>query len=449
MFKEIIELIKKEQLVSKGDRIVVGFSGGADSVFLLILLLELQKDISFELQCCHINHSLRGNEALRDEEFVRDFCMKRGIRLYRFRIDVNAFAQNQKISTEEAGRVLRYDRFNKIAKDEGKIAVAHHKDDQVETILMNILRGSALSGLVGMKWRNNNVIRPLLGVSKLEILSFLEDNNIDYCTDSTNKENIYQRNRIRNLLIPELEKEYNPNFKESMIRMSKALSRDQDYLEELTQKKFDESFKREEDYYFILEKEWNDLHAAIKYRFVLKVIDVLLGARKNIGQVHLDGIVDLLDHEEGRKYILEDYIFTKDSHGIWIYKERKKEDTEKKIIIGKEILFNGYIIKAEKKPVDQLKFGKNKAYFSTDILQYSWSLRYRKNGDRFTPFGKGGEKKLKDFFIDEKIPQFKRNRIPLLICDDDIIWIPRIRRSQLYIVRESDEESIEFTWRKK
>lgn len=449
MIEHIIKTIEKYKLIERNQHIIVGFSGGADSLFLVEVLLEYRKRVPFFIHCCHVNHLLRGIEALHDEEFCRQFCLQYNLPFYAFRIDIQSYSRKDKLSLEEAGRKIRYDRFHRIANKwaNSKIAVAHHADDQVETILQNLIRGAAITGLAGMEFEKAGIVRPLLEIYKEDIIKYLQECDISYCIDSTNEENDYNRNRIRNLLIPSLE-EYNPNFKASILRMSSSLHRDDDFLEQESAFYFDKVVKKDEDSFCYLDLDlWKELHPSLQYRIIIKLIEELKGNRKNIGQEHLDRITGLCSKEKGKKEYLAGYAWLKDQNRLWVYKEKKQDPIEINLILGKDCYINGYIIRADKiKVSDQKK--RNAVYFSTDLLKCPLYLRNRKNGDRFFPFNAPGEKKLKDFFIDEKIPQFKRDRIPLLISEEKIIWIPGIRRSNWHLVQIEDEEVVEITWRK-
>lgn len=449
MLEKIFQTIEEEKLIERKQHIILGLSGGADSIFLFKVLLEYRKIVPFTLICCHINHGLRGDEAFRDEEFCREICRKHKIPFFAFRVNVKEFSREQKIATEEAGRIIRYDRFHRIAEKypDSIIATAHHSDDQVETILQNLIRGSALKGLTGMDYRRENIIRPLLDIKKEEIISFLKENNISFCTDSTNEENEYNRNKIRNLIIPSLEK-YNPNFKEGILRMSKSLKREEEYLDKEVEILFRNIFQEDPDGdYFIDLKSWEALPENFKYRVLLKILDQLKGHLKDIGQGDLDRIIGLFSKRKGKKELAGEYIWLKDHDRIWIYRDEPVIKKEKSLFLDEECTFNGYIIKAWKINKAEIK-KKGSVYFSGKIFNYDLSIRNRKDGDRFYPYNGPGEKKLKDFFIDEKIPQFKRDRIPLLICNDKIIWIPSIRRSNWFLPQEDEEEVIQMYWRK-
>ena len=203
--KHILENIRERELVKKGDTVTVGFSGGADSVCLLSVLWDLAAVLGITVKAVHVNHNLRGEEALRDEKFCEMFCKEREIPFKAVSVDVPAFQKERGLSLEEAARILRYEVLEKEA-GEGPVATAHHADDQAETVLLNLLRGTGLLGLRGMESKRGPVIRPLLPFSKDEILSYIDSHGLSFVTDSTNLENDAARNRIRNVILPELKK---------------------------------------------------------------------------------------------------------------------------------------------------------------------------------------------------------------------------------------------------
>jgi len=203
---EVLKTIRREELIPAGSRVITGFSGGADSVCLLTVLWGLKALLSCEITALHVNHGLRGKEAVRDEDFCRGFCEERGIPFKAVTVDVGGLVKEQGLSTEEAARILRYEALEKEAGENGLIAVAHHAGDQAETILLNLLRGTGLKGLAGMEYKRGRIIRPLLSVEREEILGFLSGNGLPHVEDSTNAENDYARNRVRNVILPELAK---------------------------------------------------------------------------------------------------------------------------------------------------------------------------------------------------------------------------------------------------
>ena len=219
MLKKFREEAEKYNLIKRADRITLGLSGGADSVCLLLMLVSLREELDLRLRAVHVHHGLRGAEAEADAEFCKALCERLEVPFALYRIDAAALAREHHISEEEAGRNARYEILRAEAGG-GLIAVAHHRDDQCETVLHNIIRGTGIRGLAGMERKNGSVIRPLLSFSREEIEDFLEARGQNYCTDSTNEENGYTRNKLRNLLIPYIEENINPGFREHLISLS-------------------------------------------------------------------------------------------------------------------------------------------------------------------------------------------------------------------------------------
>lgn len=312
MLKEkVVETIKKYKLIESGDKIVVGVSGGPDSISLINILHEIKEEnilnINFDLIVAHINHKIR-EEADLDQKFVEEYCTQKNIKYYVKSENVNKKAENEKIGTEEAGRKLRYNFFNEILEKEkaNKIATAHTANDNAETILMNIIRGSGLSGLKGITpLRDNIYIRPLIEANRDEIEEYCKKNNLDPRIDKTNFENIYTRNKIRNILIPCIKKEFNPNIIEVLNRLSKISREENEYFEKITKKIYKEILISEENKkQIILDlKKFNDNDIVIKNRIVLYTINRLLGNSQGIEKIHINDIIKLCNNNIGNKYL--------------------------------------------------------------------------------------------------------------------------------------------------
>ena len=230
---KVLQTIVQYEMISRGDKVLAAVSGGADSVCMLHILNKLKESLGFELFCAHLNHGLRGEAADNDQQFVLELCKKLGIKAYSKKADVSAFALEKGLTTEEAGRKVRYDFFEELSIEYGfnKIATAHNKNDNAETVLMRIIRGTGIDGLRGIPYvRKDGVIRPILNISRNEIEEYCGENSLDFCTDATNAENDYTRNKIRNELIPYLEKEFNPGVSESLVRLAENAGDDGEFL---------------------------------------------------------------------------------------------------------------------------------------------------------------------------------------------------------------------------
>lgn len=304
--EKVLETINKYHLINENDHIVLGVSGGPDSTCLFHIFLKLQEKLKFTFVVCHINHGIR-KEAVEDEQYVESLCKKHNIKFYVKHEDVLEKATSLKLSTEEMGRKVRYEFFNEILEKEEatKIATAHTKNDLAETVLMNLLRGSGVSGLKGIEVKRDNIIRPLLECTKDEINTYCKENKLEPKIDKTNFENIYTRNKIRNELIPYLQKEFNPSIINSITRMSNILADEDKYLERLTIKEYKDICIQEEENQIILElKRFNSLDLVIKNRIVLYTITRLFGASSGIEKKHIEDIIKLCANNIGNKFLI-------------------------------------------------------------------------------------------------------------------------------------------------
>lgn len=310
LLTKVLETIKRYNLIENGDRLVLGVSGGPDSIAMLNILNDIRNDkklhIEFDIIVAHVNHLIR-EEAKDDERFVKDFCKRINVPFYSKSIDVQKVANNNKIGTEEAGRNARYDFFDEVlAKtNSNKIAIAHNKNDKVETMIMNILRGSGTTGLRGIEpIKNNKYIRPLIECERSEIEEYCAQNNIEPRIDRTNFENIYTRNKIRNVVIPYIKNEFNPNIIKTMDRLSELVKEEDEYLENTVKSKYKELILEEKEKEYIMDlKEFNKLEKVIKSRLLLYTISRLLGTTKGIEKIHIEDIIKLCEKNIGDKYL--------------------------------------------------------------------------------------------------------------------------------------------------
>ncbi len=295
-------------LIKDGDKIVLGVSGGPDSMCMLDMMRRLkeEKNINFEIYVAHINHMIR-EEAIDDEKYVQNYCLKHNIEFFVKRADVQKIANDKKMGTEEAGRKVRYDFFEEVLQKTGsnKIAIAHNKNDKIETIIMHLLRGSGLSGLKGIEpIRDNKYIRPLIECERQEIEQYCEDRNLQPRIDKTNFENEYTRNKIRNIVIPYIKKEFNPNIIQTLSRLSEVATDESNYIDLQTQKIYNKLLIEKSDKQIILKlKEFNQQENVIQKRLVLKTIKELNGSTDRIEKIHIEDILKLCTNNVGNKYL--------------------------------------------------------------------------------------------------------------------------------------------------
>lgn len=315
--EKVLNTIKKYELIENGNNIVIGVSGGPDSMALLNILITLKKDnkLNYKIVVAHINHGIR-TEAEEETKYVENFCKKNEIECFIKREKVEELAKEQKIGTEEAGRKLRYSFFEEVAKkvNANKIATAHTANDNAETILMNLIRGTGTSGLKGIEAkRENKYIRPLIECTRQEIEKYCDQNKLEPKQDKSNNENIYTRNKVRNILLPLIEKEFNPNIVSSLNRMSQIVKEENEYLSKQVEKIYKEIVIEEylgnklfenENMIILDLKKFNREDIVIKNRLVLYTINRLLGTCQNIEMIHISDIIKLCKNNIGNKYLI-------------------------------------------------------------------------------------------------------------------------------------------------
>ena len=306
MINAVLKTIQKYNLISPKDKIVLGVSGGPDSLFMLDILNKLKKELDIELVVAHINHKIR-IEADEEEEFVKRFCEKIGVEFYSKRIEVEKYANNNKIGLEEAGRKVRYEFFEEVCNKTGasKIAVAHNKNDKVETMIMHMLRGSGISGLQGIQPKANKIIRPIIEIERKDIEKYCEEQNLEPRIDKSNQDNTYTRNKIRNIVIPYINQEFNPNFIETMTRLSELITEENAFLNKLTETEYKKILIQKIDNQISLDlKKFNELDNIIRKRIILYTVANLRGGSQGIEKVHIEDIVKLCKNNVGNKFLI-------------------------------------------------------------------------------------------------------------------------------------------------
>ncbi|MBQ2671607.1 MAG: tRNA lysidine(34) synthetase TilS [Clostridia bacterium] len=437
MISKALNTIKKHQMLFDAKKVVVGFSGGADSTALLHFLhyFVSEKGKKFQVLAVHVNHNLRGEESKRDEDFVRGFCKKHGINLAVKQADIKKNSKESKIGLEEAGREVRYQIFNEYAKNEKiKIATAHTLSDSVETMILNLIRGSGLKGLCGIPPVRGKIIRPLLDVSRGEIEKYCKENGLSYIHDSTNFEKNYTRNKIR-LEIIEYLKKINPAFEFSVGRTIEILRNEENYLEKVA----NESLKAVKLSGGYDAKKINSLDTAIKNRVVFKIINNFTG--KNPENKHIESVLNIIKKEKkeadlpnNTKLICENGILR-----IKNKKLKKKINWEypiKNINSLTEIKTDIIINILSKCDYDKIK-NKKSAALDYDKLPKGSVLRNRRPGDKFRLPVRKVTKSLKKLFNELKIPEDIRDKIPVIAYKNEVIWIDKIGTSEDYIPDEN------------
>lgn len=305
---KILNTIKEYNLLKKDDSVLVAVSGGPDSMCLLNSLINLKEKLKIkEIKVAHVNHMLR-EEAETETKYVEDFCKSKNIKIFIKYVNIKEIKVKNKISEELAGREERYKFFDEIAKKEkiDKIAIAHNYNDNAETVLMHLLRGTGMSGLSGISPNTEGkYIRPIIKCTRKEIENYCSVQNLQPKFDKTNKDNKYNRNKIRNSLIPYIEKEFNPNIIETLNRLSEVIANDNKFIEDLVVKEYSNICEKEDKNKIIIDlKKFNDENNALKSRLILHIVKKLFGNTKNIEKVHLDDIIKLCNNNIGNKYLM-------------------------------------------------------------------------------------------------------------------------------------------------
>ena len=436
LFREILNINKKYNLIENDDIIVVGFSGGPDSVFLVEMLKKLQHFFNFKIYLVHINHLLRGEDADSDENFSFEYAKKNNLEIFIKRIPVKEIAKEIGKTLEEVGREERYKFFSEIYEKVGatKIATAHNKDDQIETFLFRLIRGTSLQGLEGIKIKNNNVIRPISEIYKKDILEYLNKNEIQYKIDKTNFENEFTRNSIRLDLIPFIEERYNIKFKDKIFSLIKEI-RENNQNNSLNLSDYTDSENR-----IILEK------TKFLSNFDKKNLLSLFLNKKNIevNRNKIDEISSLIKSNGTKKIDLDkSYRIVKDY--TYLYIEDKKENcvinnNVIQVKIPSEQIFDNFKITVS--TVENLDIPKQKNQYLLDAIYNDIiEVRYRKEGDRIF-LGEKHSKKIKEIFIDQKIPKDIRDRLPIFLYNDTIFWIYNVKKAYIPKINKNESKLI-------
>lgn len=438
IIEKVVKRIEKTELINKNDRIVVGCSGGPDSIFLLEVLLKIREEYNLFLALAHINHMFRGEEAQRDEEFVKKLGEKYNIPVFVKRKSMEELSRDKKITLEEAGREIRYSFFDEVLIEinGNKVALAHNLDDQIETFLFRLVRGSSFEGLEGILDKREKFIRPINEIYKSEIMEYLDKNMIEYKIDSTNLKNDYTRNSIRLDLIPFLEKNYNPKVKEKIFNFIKEI-REINKILELDYTKYIKNNIIDINKLFEIDKEY--LRKKI-INYYLNINNVKVSRNK------IENILKILETGGTKKIKLDKYCtLVKEYDKIYLTfnKMEKKEVKEFVLNVPGKVTFGEFIVEAT---IGGENFKGGEQEFKTNLKKNDKLLvRSRISGDVIYLKGMDTSKKIKDIFVNSKIPKDKREEIPIVVHqkenEDEIVWLCGMRKSKNYF-SNSNEESV-------
>ena len=471
---KVFSYIEKQGMIFPGHKIVAGVSGGADSVCLLFVLLEYAKKTPIQLAAVHVNHGLR-EDAGEDAEFVRGLCQREGIPFYLKEVNVAELASREKLSLEEAGRLLRYRAFREAAQDfsADRIAVAHNGNDRAETMLFHLFRGSGIRGLCGIPPRREEIIRPLLCLERSEIESYLAQRGMSYHTDSTNLEDCYTRNRIRHHLIPIAEQEVSTKAVAHMLRTADMLTELEDYLELQTRRARENCVTESEALAVDVEK-FLQLHIALRKRLVLALLRELAPGGRDISAVHLEDVLSLFEKTGNPQIDLPFGIRAVRRYDAVFLERGGKSDVRAAVPICQEpdlpagLLYQKLVLPVGETQLPlHLDLGicglaeisvfyakKEQKVFRNEYTKWldcdkiieSPVFRFRQTGDFLSlADGKGGiiHKSLKDYMVTEKIPRESRSQVPVLAEGKHVLWLVGYRISEYYKVTENTKRILQ------
>ncbi len=437
MFLEKVrETISEYKLLEKGDSVICAVSGGADSVCLLHTMLELRDEYGINIIVANVNHLIRGEESDKDSQFVKELCKKNGLKFYYREYDVKRIAAERKIGEEECGRILRYEFFDEISNEIGnaKIATAHNLNDNAETVLFRLVRGTAAQGFGGILHSRGNIIRPLLDVSRNEIEEYLTKNGIEWCEDSTNKMPIYARNKIRLGVMPLLN-EISGNAEEKIVSAARFIAEDNEFLKGCSVVAEKECFI---DNSLLIDK-FRNVPLPLKRRIVATVFEKW--GVNDINAEKIECFIEFTLKDSGKKFDINSRFYSQKSYNKVVLRSRVKEselcenlDFENSVNNDKWRL-SVFVTTEQPK-----RKNNNCAVFDADKISPPFTVTYRKDGDRIKLKGINGTKKLSDIFTDEKVDSEKRNFIPVVRKDDDIIYVGGLRQSSLYAVDKNTDK---------
>ena len=455
------QTVKTYGMFQPGDSVLVGVSGGPDSVALLHILFTLAPRLSLRLGVAHLNHSLRQKDSDNDAEFVASLAGKLDLPCYITKEDVRKYQLENKLSLEEAARCIRYAFYNNVAVRNrfNKIALGHNEDDNAELVLMYLFRGSGLAGISGIPPVRDSqeacikIVRPLIRSTRCEIIDFLTSKGLKYVLDRSNKDTRYLRNRIRHHLIPSLKVSYNPRIVETLNRLASITRCEEEWIEDIISPLFEKSVLAVQNDKVALSVPMLDgIHVAAKRRVIRKALARVKGNLRRITFFHIDSAVRLLESGQAHGCLdLPDRIRVKRNGDILIFSKEKKAlrelggksgetktlDFEYKILrpgknpgsifvkeIGAHLKFCE--INAEDMP-DIYRTGHQVAFFDIINLKFPLVLRNFRPGDRFKPLGMSGTQKVKKYFINNKVPRSERSRFPILLSGEKIVWVVGLR----------------------
>jgi len=446
LLTKVKETIKKHRMLKPGDCVVVAVSGGADSVCLLSTLHILSKDFDITLHIAHLDHMFRGQESADDALFVADIAKKLSIPATIEKVNVPAFCIERGLSAQEGARIVRYGFLRRVAHTMGasRIATGHTADDQAETFLMRLIRGAGVAGLSAIPPVRENIIRPLIAVTRDEVLEYIQGVGLGYATDSSNAKPVYARNRVRLDILPAL-KQFNPRIVETLATEA-ALLRDEDEAMDACLSTMSAGVLSQEENVIALKRgEFNALPQAFRRRLFRKVVEIAGVESAGLSSCQIDEALAFMAAAQTGRTMRLPYSLTIEreyDHFLVSFQATAKKFSYTLALPGLTAVpeiglqVETMIVEASAQGRAETNYFWQ-AMFDYDIIQLPLTLRTRLRGDRFCPAGMGGRsKKLQDFFVDEKVPRRKRDTVPLLVSGDAVLWVVGFRTDERFLPGE-------------
>ncbi len=478
---KVLETIESRNMIERGDRVLISISGGPDSTFLTHLFYLLRPVLGLDLFGFCLDHITRGGESTKDSLFVKKMCRELDIKLFERKVDVSRWCRSRNLSFQKGARLIRISKLLEISEKNNidKIATGHNSDDDVETFFINLFRGAGARGLSGIKPVAGKFIRPLIAISRKDIESYLDRKKIAYCVDRTNVKNIYLRNRIRNILIPFISKHFGGSFKNNILRALRILKDEDDFLSGYSLSRLEDmaSIKKDGE---IREPVFIEIpigkiikeDIAVRRRIVLSAIEMVNGDLEDISFKNIDDILKICTHGGESKVIqpggrikvckigskiyfiniTHDEFYPDEFAGflkkdVGAKKGRKRADKKVEVKIGEKMELNSFdrkllteIFKYDKDKISLKNAGNTEAYMDYSEIKLPIEVRVWEKGDKFYPLGMNEEKKLQDFFVDNKIPVHLRKSIPVFIDKEKIVWVGNCRIDERVKVTDNTRE---------
>ena len=451
--QKTLKFIDGNNIFEKNEKVLIAFSGGADSVFLLVFLLKFKRRLGIELSAFHLNHKLRGKAADQEEKFCADFCKKNKIEFHSVSRNIKTIARKKKISIEEAGREIRYSELLKAAEKykANKIATAHNLSDNVETILLNFIKGTGIKGLTGIPVKRENIIRPILCLNSDEIRKYLDANNISYKVDKSNLDNDYERNFLRNKIIPKLKQRLNPRVEEKISNTAAILKDVSSFIEKQINQLTSNAVRFDGEMLEINLKKVSKIDFSVRSIFFKSVVEENFNIE--LESENIRALSDLIDSQTGSMIQLKEKVVAFRERDLLVISRHSKQSNQRvsrKIKIGQKIEIDGQLISIEKINKKNVKFNDNKSveFISGDLVKNIFEIRKWKVGDKFQPIGMKGTKNISDFLSDEKVSSKSKKGNLVLTNSGKIVWVIGLRIDDRFKVTPSTKRILKLTFDK-